>query len=311
MARLKLNTGVYLGYDHVENAFRTSPKQAYQVWFDKPETWGTLLLESIAAAKRIRESTDKEIVVVYSGGLDSEWPLEAFRLAGIEVTALFISYKNGLNDHDAYWAKRYLERTEHKSIIWHELDLEEWYKSDEQKELAWTVQTPELAYTAQFKSILDNRNDSRVFITGYDEPLIVANDQGSERIWELTYSERHYSVVKFFEAFNVDGCSNWSRQSAELFAAYVTQPQWKMLAANLYEPVTWNSELVKIPMYQQSFPFLEARPKYTGFEKSLSFIVSASNSWKEYVESRTDCKWLEEYRENIHDVWRKLGVTPR
>lgn len=311
MAREVLNSGVHLGYDGVANALRSTPEQNYQVWFDAPATWDSLRRESIQAALNIRKSTDKEIVVLYSGGLDSEWTMESFRLAGVAVTALCVVYKNGLNAHDVGWARAYLDRTQHKSVIWHEFDLADYYKSEAQKTLAWNVQTPELAYTAQYQSLLDNRTDNRVFITSYDEPLVVANDAGADRIWEVTYSERHYSVVKFFEQYQIDGCSNWSRQSPELFASYVTQPQWQLLVSNMYGPMNWHSEMIKIPMFQYAFPTLAARPKYTGFEGSLDFVVEGSTKWKQYLMEQTQCKWLQDYRENIHSIWAKLGVNKR
>lgn len=311
MARLEINSGVYLGYDGVADAFRTSQDQKYDLMIAKPSRWGTLAQESLESARRIRDSTDKEIVVLYSGGLDSEWVLESFRLARIPVTALCVVYKNGLNSHDMWWARRYLARVPSVKQEFYELDLLEWYKSQEQKDLAFTVQTPELAYTAQFKAILDKKNSDRVFITSYDEPLLVANDSGDTRKWELTYSERHYSVVKLFNYFNIDGCSNWSRQSAKLFASFITQPQWNMLAANMYAPLTWNSEMVKIPMFQYSFPYLEARPKFTGFEQSLDFIVDIGNEWRKHLLEEHGVTWMQDYTAPIEEVCERIGVTRR
>ncbi len=311
MARLNLSSGVYLGYDGVANAMRERNDQNYQVWFDRPEyQHGSLREESIKAARSIRDSTDKEIVVLYSGGLDSEWTMESFRLAGIKVTALRVIYANGGNDHDMFWANRYLKRTNHESVIDYKLDLADWYKSDEQKSLALATQTPELAYTAQFRALLESQNGNRVFITSYDEPLLVADDTDKEnRKWNVTYSERHYSVVKLFENYGVDGCSNWSRQSSSLFAAFVTQPQWMALASNLYNPLVWNSEMIKVPMFQFAFPNLEARTKYTGFEQSLSFVVEGGKAWRKHLEEVHGMKFMQDYSEPIEQIWAKLGMN--
>jgi hypothetical protein len=308
--RKNLSSGVYLGYNGISGAYRKHPEDKYQVWFDQPSTpWGNLRDESIKAARQIRAQTDQEICVLYSGGLDSEWVLESFRLANIPVTAVVIEYADSLNSHDMHWARRYLSRHSTPHII-HPFDLKSWCSSDEMKQLARTVQTPELAYTAQMQTILNLRTPGRCFVTGYDEPLIVANDTGEGRDWNLVYAEKHYSVPKFFHAFDIDGCSNWSRQNASLFASYVTQAQWRMLAANLYAPSWWNSELVKVQMYRYWFQNLEPRPKYTGFEQSLSFLIQADNEWREEYPSDQPAgyTWNTESSQDIHEVWRLLGL---
>lgn len=311
MARMNLSSGVYLGYDGEANALRTNNDQNYQVWFDRPDRQhGSLREESIKAAQAIRAGTDKEIVVLYSGGLDSEWTMESFRCAGIKVTALRVVYANGGNDHDMFWANRYLKRTNHESVIDYQLDLADWYRSDAQKELALKTQTPELAYTAQFRALLETNNSNRVFITSYDEPLLVADDADkSQRKWNVVYSERHYSVVKLFEQYDIDGCSNWSRQSSSLFASFVTQPQWMALANNLYNPLVWNSEMIKVPMFQFAFPNLEARTKYTGFEQSLGFVVEGGKAWRQHLSATTGMTFMQDYSEPIESVWAKLGLN--
>ncbi len=304
-------TGLPSGYNGVQQRLRQNVNDVFTYEFQPVNRFIGLRRASIEAAHAVRASTDKEICVLYSGGLDSEWALEAFRLANIPVTAVVITYADGLNDHDTLWAKAYLERHKHASVIWHPLNLREWYKSQEQKDLAWRVQTPELAYTGQFKTLLDLHNGQRAFITGYDEPLLVADDSacatGGYRTWSVVYEEKHNSVVKLFHEFGLDGVTNWSRSSAELIAAFITQPQWQMLAANLYQPQIWNSELVKVQMFQSHFPEMRARTKYTGFEKANDFIVNAAKDWQAYVVEQTGQKWSKQWTSPVEDVWRTIG----
>lgn len=295
---------IYRGYDGVADIHRTTKEQSYQFWFDKPERVGSLRAESIQACKDFRAATDKEIVVLYSGGLDSEWLLEAFFLARIPVTPLVIRY-NGANDHDLYWAKRYLERRGYKNTMWYDLDLVNWYGSAEQKEIAWNAQTPELAYAGQFKSILELNNGSRVFLNGYDEPVITGDDSTGTREWFLGYNERHYAIHKLFNHYNVPHpAGGWL--NSNVFAAYTTCPTWQLLVSNLASRSLWNSELCKINIYRDAFPFLEERPKYTGFETILDVVVKHQKAWQAETLEKTGQKWLQDWTKPIKEVWKEF-----
>ncbi len=307
----EMKQDVWVGYDGVANALRTHKDQKFQMWFDRPERIIGLREASIRAARRVRESTDKEIVVLYSGGMDSEWVLESFMLAKIEVTPLVIEYADGVNAHDVSWARRYIERRGIKNAIFEPLVLRDWYGSQAQFEIAELAQTTELAYTTQFQAMARLNDGNRFFITGYDEPGMAADDSGTERQWNLFYNERHYSVVKLFERLGIPGIANWGRFSSELFAAYVCQPQWQLLGANMYQPQVWNSEMVKVPMFQSWFPFMEARPKYTGFEAALDYVVEGSRNWQNHVVERLGYQWNQEWSENIRSIWAKLGMEER
>jgi hypothetical protein len=160
----------------------------------------------------------------------------------------------------------------------------------------------------QFQALEKYNNPNRFFITSYDEPYLVADDTNSIREWNLTYSERHYSVIKLFDALGIDGMPNWSKATLELFASYVYQPQWQTIAANLYQPQIWNSELAKIQMFKSHFPAMAARTKYTGFECANEFIVDASREWKKDVLERHGSTWSTEWTMPIKEVWRRLGL---
>lgn len=297
---------LYRGYDGVADIVRTSKDQNYQFWFDKPTSRGGLRYESIKASKDFRDSTNKEIVVLYSGGFDSEWVLESFYLAGIEVRPLILTYA-GQNEHDMYWARRYLERRGlMNKALWYDIDLVKWYGSSEQKEIAWNAQTPELAYAGQFKAILDTNDGNRVFLNGYDEPVITGDDSTGVREWNLGYNERHYAVHKLFKHYNIPNPpGGWC--NANVFAAYATCSTWTMLVSNLMSRGYWNSELLKVNIYRDAFPFLEARPKYTGFENILNLVVRHQKDWQQEIYEKTGQKWLQDWSKPIKQIWKELS----
>jgi hypothetical protein len=301
----KLNR-LYRGYDKSPDSMRTSPDQNYTFWFDKPRPLVSLREASIRAAKEFRERyPNKEIIILYSGGLDSEWLCESFFLAGVPFRPLVVRYGNE-NDHDYFWANRYLERRGLKSsLIEWQFDLRKWYGSSEQWEIAEACQMSELAYSGQFRAMLEFQTDDRIFLNGYDEPVITADDASGTREWNLTYNERHYAIHKFMAKYGfATQPGGWV--DADVFAAYTFCPMWQLLVANLIRPMVWNSELAKAQIYQNSFPFMESRTKYTGFESMLELIVPETARWRSHIKAKYGTIWLQDWSRPIKDVWAEL-----
>lgn len=298
---------LYRGYDGVADIFRTSSQQNYTFGFDIPTEITDLKTASIAAAQEFGlKYQDREIMILYSGGLDSEWLCESFFLAGVPFTPVIVRYSGSDNEHDLKWATRYLERRQllQRTLYW-DFDLRGWYGSNEQFEIAENSQLSELAYTGQFKAMLELNRPDRIFLNGYDEPVITAADDSGQRQWNLTYNERHYAVHKFSQHYGIPTQQGgWVNSS--VFAAYVNSPVWQLLVANLVNPLIWNSELLKVNIYQKAFPFLEARPKYTGFENMLDVVVPATKKWRSLLKAKHDTLWLQEWRRPIKEVWLEL-----
>lgn len=296
---------LYRGYDGVADVPRVNSQQNYEFWFDRPDRILPLREASVRAASEFgRKYGNKEIVILYSGGMDSEWLCESFVNAKVPFTPLIVNYNND-NAHDLEWARRYLQRRGINNAIEWNFDLRSWYGSQEQFEIAERCQMSELAYSGQFRAMLEFQSADRIFLNGYDEPVITADDSGAERQWNLIYNERHYAIHKFMAAYGFNTQpGGWV--DANVFAAYTFCPMWQMLVANMMHPQVWNSELVKGKIYQTAFPFMETRTKYTGFETMLDVIVPATKRWREYTSSKYDTKWLQDWVRPIKDVWREL-----
>jgi hypothetical protein len=296
---------LYRGYSGVADVPRTNNQQNYEFWFDRPRDILSLREASIRAAREFGERyKDKEIIILYSGGMDSEWLCESFLLAKVPFRPLIVNYNND-NAHDLQWARRYLERRKIQNAIEWNFDLRSWYGSQEQFEIAERCQMSELAYSGQFRAMLEFQHQDRIFLNGYDEPVISADDSGDERVWNLVYNERHYAIHKFMAAYGFNTQpGGWV--DANVFAAYTMCPMWQMLVANLVQPQTWNSELVKAKIYGTAFPFMEARTKYTGFETMLDVVVPATKKWRAYTDEKYGTRWLQDWSRPIKDVWREL-----
>ena len=299
-----MTSRIFKGYDGVADIPRTNNEQRYQVWFEKPTRLPmSLRQESLAAAKDLAATyPDKELMVLFSGGLDSEWICESLWTAGVKFTPTVMN--NGANDHDLYWARRWCAKRG-VTPYEHFFDLKSWYGSSEQFEIAANCQTTELAYTGQLKTMLDLNSPDRVFIHCYDEPGLVADDSGPERVWNLYYSERHYSVTKFLTHYGINSKPNgWI--DTNLTNAFIRTPTMQMLVANLWRPQIWSSEMLKVKYYQGAVPSLEARHKYTGFENMLDVVVPINQQWKITCQERYGTIWMDDFSRPIKDVWREL-----
>lgn len=299
---------LYRGYDGVADTRRQNPSQNYEFWFDRPRDGKILPLReaSIRAAKEFAAQYEgKEIIILYSGGMDSEWLCESFFLAGVPFRPLVVQYGDD-NAHDMYWARRYLERRGlMQQTLWWNFDLRGWYGSAEQWEIASNSQLSEMAYSGQFKAMLEHQHVDRVFLSGYDEPVITADDSGSVREWNLIYNERHSAVHKFLHHYGfTHKPGGWV--DANVFASYVMCPMWQMLVANMVQPQVWNSEMVKAKIYQTAFPFMEVRPKYTGFETMLDVIVPETKRWRQHTMNQWQTEWLQDWVRPIRSVWSEI-----
>ena len=296
---------LYRGYSGVPDVPRTNNEQNYEFWFDRPKDILGLRPASIRAAKEFgTRYAGKEIVILYSGGMDSEWLCESFWLAKVPFRPLIVNYNND-NAHDLYWARRYLQRRGIQNAIEWNFDLRKWYGSQEQFEIAERCQMSELAYSGQFRAMLEFQHPDRIFLNGYDEPVITADDSAEERVWNLTYNERHYAIHKFMAAYGFNTQpGGWV--DANVFAAYTHCPMWQLLVANMVQPQVWNSEMIKYRIYSNAFPFMEGRTKYTGFETMLDVIVPATKKWREYTDEKYGTRWLQDWSRPIKDVWREL-----
>lgn len=101
--------------------------------------------ECIETAKRIRDETDLPIWVLASGGMDSEIVIRAFHAAGIPVRVAINLYKRNLNLHDVSFAIATCESLHVKYRIFNDIDLEEFYCSDqcyEYSKIAQTITVP-------------------------------------------------------------------------------------------------------------------------------------------------------------------------
>lgn len=281
---IQVNDGsIRLGYNGVAWAFSHSNSDVYTFEADKiKRKLMPFKGECIQAAKEISLAfPGKPIYVLYSGGIDSEAVLHSFVEAGLPVTAVCIKFENGYNEHELKYAHQYLQNLPAENQVTVKIidfKIKEWLTSRECLDLAGTAQTVELGYTHLFKVALEHLQDG-VTITGHEEPLVHRHDAGElGRRWMFHCHERHYSIHKFFIANGQDSVPSFFQWSSELLNSFMHNQHWLALFNNLYPPNIWNTEQLKYGFLGSSMG-LKPRKKYTSFERIVTEILDADDSW--------------------------------
>lgn len=218
--------------------------------------------EAIRAAKQIRKLTSKPIIVCYSGGLDSELVLSAFRAAGISVECAIIQYRHGLNRHDISAAIDFCKR-ERQSYRLVSLDIQEFLLGHEYT--SWRRQLNNHYPIAPSNFFLFKKlsEEGLYPVGGCGEPAFTI----IENSLFIEDGEINFALEQFCAHFKIDGEPSFFRSSPELYFSIL---KWFSLSANgLQVP---SSRAFNVPykttLYHEAFG-LTPRRKFHGYEKLL------------------------------------------
>jgi len=292
------NGSVKIGYNGVPWTFSSDPDDVFMHTCD-PTTRPveSFRIEAIRAAQEIRKTfPGKPLYAMYSGGVDSEAMMEAFRLARIPVTAVLLEFTDGSNQHDLVWARRYLNKvsfTGDVKVI--PFNIKDWLHSKECLDMARDIQTLELILTHLFKVAQDHLRDG-IVMTAHEEPsLWIEPDIG----WVWNKHEVHYGLHKYFMKEKLSGIPSFFQWSTELLAAFIFNKNYTPAYYGLMNKKIWSAEQLKYGFYNSQFG-LAPRTKYTGFENVLSDIIRANDAWA----ASSPLKWNREINSEIQ-AWGK------
>jgi hypothetical protein len=279
MAGLIFNNGsVKIGYNGIPWSFSFSPTDTFMhTCAPTTRPVKSFREEAIIASSEIRSTfQDEQLYVLYSGGIDSEAILEAFRIARVDVTVVIIEFTDGSNAHDIAHARDYLKRTEYTGrlkII--PFDVKRWFASDEACSYARELQSNNVLFTPLLKAIQDNLYDG-IAIVGHEEPTIHRNDTMGKWVWNR--DELHYSLHKLFIRDGKHGIPSFFQWSTELLAAFVFNKHYNAAYSGLHNPTIERVERLKYSFYFEEFG-LPQRLKYTGFEFLVSDILQLEDRY--------------------------------
>jgi len=245
------------GYNHCDFNLRTSQNDVWTVRYGRSERLPAGFAEECRiAARRIAALARGPIVVLFSGGVDSEVVVRSFVEAQIPVTAAIMKFAHGLNEHDISWAFQCCDRLGVKTSVY-DLDLETFWESQLLNYAAPTqCISPQLAATMWLVDQIEGFP-----VLGSGECLLERSSQ-SDPSWYLFEKEKIAAWYRHFLLRKRSGAPGFFQFTPELMLSFTLDPfvQKKLRSESC------SSKEFKLEFYQQHFDVV-SRPKYTGFEK--------------------------------------------
>jgi hypothetical protein len=202
------------------------------------------------AAREIAEQFHgEEIHILYSGGVDSEGVMEAFRLEGIPARAVLMRFDTPLNGTkpvncaEVKDAQKYLVRVDwpDDKIDVVDYGLFDWLRSQAAVEMRDKIQARNRAMTFPYPILLERYRDKPI-IMGFGEPLMNRKPDGR---WVLKEEEQWYSFHKAFTVLGLRGVPSFYQWSTELYHAYLGHPSWTALHGNMLAGTITSSSHLK------------------------------------------------------------------
>lgn len=211
--------------------------------------------ESLRAARLIADASSKQLVLMFSGGIDSEFMINIFRDAGIEFRVAIISYGKW-NKHDIKYAFDYCKKHDITPEVI-DVDLEEMIAND----LIYSIAEKGKCSAHQMVGVMHG-------ITQIDGSIIMANCEpqvnkfGKDK-WIWDEPERTNSYRHWYKYAGIEGTPDFPRYTAEQTVSFLEDPLVKQLVNN---ELNFNgSKFIKHDLYNRYF-YQKERYKYTGWE---------------------------------------------
>jgi len=240
--------------------FGSTPDGAFHFQYgsieQKIDNWR---LANQLAAQKIAENSTTQIVVLLSGGIDSEICLKHFLEIKAPVIAASLRFANDVNAYDLEHVYR-IQKETGVHVEFFDLDPEKFWNSKEMLEITDPIQcvSPLLACHLWLAEQI-----SGLPVIAQGEPHLVksANDQ-----WDLVESERLCSLYRHFMRISRPAIPGFFQYLPEqIFSFCFHNPLLKQLVSNQI-PGKLGTRSSKNKMIYQFYPELAAREKKTGVE---------------------------------------------
>lgn len=237
---------------------------------------------TLKAAEEVYNQRRGKLHLMYSGGVDSEYALNAFLHLKMDVTPVIIKLGE-YNNFDTKYAFEFCEANKLNPLVI-DIDFDQFVKSGEILELAYIIKSDKYqrCATAHAIGMLDG-----TVICGDGEPYIKLNPDTKR--WDITIYEHDYAVANYYEKYGVYGTPHFNRWHPEMFTSFFLDQRIDDLASNRV-PGKLSSESSKFIIYNRNSNFnMPERPKYHGYElienspisqhENITLIDTFSSTW--------------------------------
>lgn len=229
----------------------------------KTSNW---LQEQYKTADSIYKEFGKDLVVMFSGGTDSEIVLRSFLKIGIVPRCCFINFTGDYNVEDKIIAQQICKELDVKLEIL-DFDVKEFYYSGQAAEFAESLQCRQIAYLTVYYNILKLQMPA---VMG-GEMLMRRHVYHNGSQWYYVIRENEDgSAMRFTLKYNIPLVNEWFSYTPEMIAYYLEDPQIRSLITEKYN-YKLTSVSSKNQILQRLFPNLVNKVKTHGYEKLMGF----------------------------------------
>lgn len=226
--------------------------------------------EQFRIADMVYRDLGKDLVVMFSGGTDSEIVLRAFKHIGVTPRALFVEFTSGFNASELI-AAREVTKSLGLPLEVVRVDVEKFYRSGAAQEIALSVQCASLAFLTIFDQIIKLQAPAVMggTMTFYRRPT----REGSE--WFHSYAERdECSAMRLSLKHSIPVVHDWFMYTPECMGYFFEDPGIQAVLTTRYNFKTW-TDSSKNEVIDKWFPGI-LKKKKTGYE-NLSALRTESD----------------------------------
>lgn len=250
--------------------FRETPYEHYKVSvgaidkdYYKTSNW---LQEQYRTADTVYKEFGKDLVVMFSGGTDSEIVLRSFLKIGIVPRCCFINFIGDHNIEDRMIAQNICDELNVKLEIL-DFDVINFYRGGQAHEFASDIQCRQIAYLSVYHNI--KKLQAPAVMGG--EMLLRRNTDTTGSKWYYTIRENEDgSAMRFTIKHNIPLVNEWFSYTPEMMGYYLDHPSIQSLLNNRFN-YKLSSVSSKNAILKSLMPELVDKIKTHGYENLLGF----------------------------------------
>ena len=244
--------------------FRENPYEKYEVRVGridmdhfKKSSW---LLEQYRIADLVYQEYGKDLVVMFSGGTDSEVVVRSFKHIGITPRVVFIRFTGGYNDEELVAAREVTDDLGMNLEVIN-VDVVDFYRSGYAAELGKIVQSHNMAFLTIYSQVLKLQAPS--IMGGSFTFTRCPTLTGSE--WKADFTECESASVRLSLKYSVPLIQEWFSYTPEVIGYFMEHPVFQRVITdrNVYKNFTDTS---KNPVFKEWMPSIISKKKKNGYE---------------------------------------------
>ena len=249
---------------------RETPYEKYKVnvgqidhVYYKTSNW---LQEQYRTADIIYKEFGKDLVVMFSGGTDSEIVLRSFLKIGVTPRCCFINFIGDYNIEDRIVAEKICHDLNVKLEVL-DFDILDYYNSGQAHEFAGNIQCRQIAYLTVYH-----------WINKLQAPSVMGGEMFLRRHTDITGGKWYYvirenedgSAMRFTLKYNIPLVNEWFSYTPEMMGYYLDHPNIQQLITDRFN-YKLASVSSKNAILKSLMPDIVDKVKTHGYEKLMGF----------------------------------------